>query len=449
MAISPYASWMLSQEARALLTRLNRVKSFALVEPMLPAASLLPTTQDAIERYLVVGRRQLRKSVHGFLRWLRGPAARQSSAAEAQRRFTFLKLRFNAVITQFDLFNDVITQRSEHETGVWLSGLDVVAADALTLPGGVLRSAAGRLLSRSRVRRRDPAGTHAPAGRRREPGRHHPGAARAHGRQRHRVVARARGGSPGGGAARSRHPVAAAAAGTAARRAAGERDAWRLWERWISEIVADFWSVARVGVASTLGLMGVVSLPRAFVFRLNTDDPHPMPWLRVKLSCAMGDALYPSPQWARLADLWDSFYPIQAIDPARQRLLMQLQDSMPGFVGLLVNHRPRTLRGRSLTEVLGVTERQPARLAELFRAWNRSPEAMYRAAPALVFAVLGQARADGRLNPEEEGALLAKLLTHWALRSTLDTSSTCAAAAGRTRTPRAAWVQREESVTIH
>ena len=229
----------------------------------------------------------------------------------------------------------------------------------------------------------------------------------------------------------------------------GEREVWRIWERWISEIVADFWSVARVGVSSTMGLMGVVSLPRAFVFRLNTDDPHPVPWLRVKLSCAMGDALYPSPQWARLADLWDSFYPIQAVDPARQRLLMQLQDSMPGFVGLLVNHRPRTLRGRSLTEVLGVTERQPARLAELFRAWNRSPDAMYRAAPALVFAVLGQARADGRLNPEEEGALLAKLLTHWALRSTLDTSSTCAAAAGRTRTPRAAWVQREETVTVH
>ena len=448
MAISPYASWMLSQEARALLTRLNRVKSFALVEPMLPAASLLPTTQDAIERYLVVGRRQLRNSVHGFLRWLRGPAAGQSSAAEAQRRFTFLKLRFNAVITQFDLFNDVISQRSEHETGVWMSGLDVVSADALTLPGGYyevppvicyLDRSVGAAIRRARTRL--PGGGSNPVAIIRVP--------------RERMV--------GSGIASSLiHEVGHQAAALLdlvnslrpvlrglQRGSGGEREVWRLWERWISEIVADFWSVARVGVSSTMGLMGVVSLPRAFVFRLNTDDPHPVPWLRVKLSCAMGDALYPSPQWARLADLWDSFYPIQAIDPARQRLLMQLQDSMPGFVGLLVNHRPRTLRGRSLTEVLGVTERQPARLAELFRAWNRSPDAMYRAAPALVFAVLGQARADGRLNPEEEGALLAKLLTHWALRSTLDTSSTCAAAAGRTRTPRAAWVQREESVTIH
>ena len=55
MAISPYALWSLSQEARALLTRLARVRSFALVEPMLPAANLLPATQDAIERQLVLG----------------------------------------------------------------------------------------------------------------------------------------------------------------------------------------------------------------------------------------------------------------------------------------------------------------------------------------------------------------------------------------------------------
>jgi DNA-binding response OmpR family regulator len=29
------------------------------------------------------------------------------------------------------------------------------------------------------------------------------------------------------------------------------RPAWALWERWISEIVADFWSVARIGIGST------------------------------------------------------------------------------------------------------------------------------------------------------------------------------------------------------
>jgi hypothetical protein len=42
---------------------------------------------------------------------------------------------------------------------------------------------------------------------------------------------------------------------------------------------------------------------------------------------------------------------------------------------------------------------------------------MYRAPPTLVFAVIGQARADGHMTPEEESHLLGKLLTHWALVS--------------------------------
>lgn len=448
MAISPYASWMLAQEARGLLTRLARVKPFALVEPMLPAATLLPPAQSAIERYLVVGRRQLHKSVRGFLEWLSGPAARGASAAQAQRRFAFLKLRFHAVITQFDLFSDVITQRSEHETGVWLSGLDVVSADALRLPGGFyevppvicyLDRGVGAAIRRARTRL--PGGGSNPVAVIRLP--------------RERMV--------GSGIASSLiHEVGHQAAALLdlvnsvrpvlqglQRGGGGDPNVWRLWERWISEIVADFWSVARVGIASTMGLIGVVSLPRPFVFRLNADDPHPVPWIRVKLSCAMGNALYPHPQWVRLAELWESYYPPRDLGANWQRLLAQLQESMPGFVALLVNHRPRALRGRSLIEVLDLSERQPVRLARTFRIWNRSPAAMYRAAPTLVFAVLGQARADGQLSPEDESVLLAKLLTHWALRSTLDAEFACATASDRTGITRAAWLRREQSVTIH
>ena len=448
MAIGPYARWTLSQEARALLTRLARVRSFALVEPMLPAANLLPGTQDAIERHLVVGRRQLRKAVRDFLAWLGGPAAREATAAQAQRRYTFLKLRFNAVITQFDLFNDVISQRSANEIGVWMSGLDVASADALALPGRYyevppiicyLDRGIGAAIRRARTRL--PGGGANPVAIIRIP--------------RERMI--------GSGIASSLfHEVGHQAAALLdlvnslrpvlqglQRGRASERQAWQLWERWISEIVADFWSVARLGVSSTMGLKGVVSLPRPFVFRLNIDDPHPVPWIRVKLSCAMGDALYPHPQWARLADLWEQLYPVDTLDPERRNLLAQLQESMPGLVTLIVNHRPKALRGRSVAEALGVSSRQPARLTALFAAWNRAPEHMYRTSPSLVFAVLGQASADGQLTPEEESALLAKLLTHWALRSTLDASSACAAMPGPPQIARAAWLRREARLTIH
>jgi hypothetical protein len=203
--------------------------------------------------------------------------------------------------------------------------------------------------------------------------------------------------------------------------------AWQLWERWISEIVSDFWSIARVGVASTLGLIGVVSLPRPFVFRINVDDPHPTPWIRVKLSCAIGDALYPHPQWRKVAELWGSYYPLADLDDERRRLITLLEVSIPEFVSVLVNHRPKSLRGRSLGGAMGTEERSPPRLTTLFGTWNKAPAQMYRALPSLTFAVLGQAKADGRLSPEDESDLLAKLLTYWAMRSTLDSSAYCAA----------------------
>src|SRR5439155_12323107 len=91
-----------------------------------------------------------------------------------------------------------------------------------------------------------------------------------------------------------------------ARRPARERVAWALFLRWLSEVVADLWSVGWLGIGSTLGLMGVVSLPRPFVFRIGLDDPHPFPWIRVHMSCAIGQALYPHPQWDELAGVWSA-----------------------------------------------------------------------------------------------------------------------------------------------
>jgi len=353
-----------------------------------------------------------------------------ATPAQAQRSFSLLRLRFNAVLTQFDLFNNALTQRSEREIGVWLSGLDVVSADALRLPGDYydappvicyLDRGVGAAIRRARPRL--PGGGENPVAVIRVP--------------RERMV--------GSGIASSLvHEVGHQAAALldlvnslrpvlrGLQRGSGPNsEVWSLWERWLSEIVADFWSVARVGIASTLGLMGVVSLPRAFVFRLNLDDPHPPPWIRVKLSCAMGQVLYPHPQWERLAKLWESYYPPIGLDPSRRDSFAKLQATLPGFVALLVHHRPKTLRGRSLVEVLDVQNRQPPALATLYRAWSREPFRMYRAPPTLAFAVIGQAKSDGRMSPEQESVILAKLLTHWALRSTLDVSAACSLQTGR------------------
>ena len=119
--------------------------------------------------------------------------------------------------------------------------------------------------------------------------------------------------------------------------------------------------------------------------------------------------------------------PASRHDAAVAAVLDALQDSMPAFVALLINHRPKSLRGRSLAQVMETAQRQPARLSALYRDWHANPSDMYRTSPTLVFAVLGQARSDGQISPEDESKLLCKLLTFWALRATVNMSEICAA----------------------
>jgi len=419
---------LLEQEARALLTRLELVKPFALNNTMVLAASVPIPAQAAIEAYLASGRRKLAGMVNAFIQWLRSDRALRIPISRVQRRFAFLRLRFNAVLTQFDIFAAVMTQRSQSEIGVWLSGLDVASADAISIPGGYYAAPPivcyldrGHGAAIRRARTRLPGGGQNPVAVIRIP--------------RERMV--------GSGIASSLvHEVGHQAAALLdlvnslrpvlrgfQTTPSPDRIAWKLWERWISEIVADFWSVAKIGIGSTVGLMGVVSLPRVFVMQIDVNDPHPTPWIRMRLSCTFGKVLYPDAQWDTLLQIWESFYPVEDLAPGHRRLFSLLEGTMPAFVNLLASHRPAKLRGKSLRDALEVDSRQPARLREMFRAWKRSERLKYSILPTLAFAVIGQARADGEISPEQESSVVARLLTQWALRSSLDASAVCASLA--------------------
>jgi hypothetical protein len=413
------ATWLLQQETRALLTRLASVQPFVLQETHLAAAALSPAALSGIEQYLIAGRRDVDQRARAFLRWLRGPGA-TAPAPEQQRRFWMLRLSFQNALAQFDLFSEVITQRSEHDNGVLLSGLDIAAAEALLVPGRYfegppvicsLHRGLGGAIRRARTRL--PGGGDNPVALIRIP--------------RERMI--------GYGIASSLvhevgHQGAALLQLVESLRAqlrplrlrTGLRRAWDLWDRWISEIVADFWSISRIGIGSTLGLVGLVSLPRGFVFRPSQDDPHPMPWVRVLLSCAIGDRLYPDPQWDRLAATWRAMYPITGIRPQLAELVAELRATMPELVTVVVEHRPVRLRGRSLGEVLRNPDLHRAALLRRFADWEAHPGRMDTAPPTLAFAVLGQARASGRLTPERESRLLRRLIASWAVRSSLETA---------------------------
>ncbi len=416
MPLSVTAGRFLHQEARALRTRLDAVKPLALMETMVPAAAFSPAAHRNIERLLSTGRHDLRAHLDAYLHWLAAPSGSGSDAKEAHRRFTFLRLKFNAILTQIDIFADAMSQRSENETGVWLAGLDALAADALKLPGDYYPSppvvcyldrGIGAAIRRTRTRL--PGGSDNPVAVIRVPRERMIGSGIASSlihEVGHQAIAlldllpslrsaiRERGGSAG-----------------------DDTTAWMLWERWISEILSDFWSVARIGIGATTGLMGVVSLPRPFVFRCNPEDPHPMPWIRVQLSIAMGRVLFPHAQWDALDNLWSGFFPLAGLDSKTQFIIAILQKTMPEFISLLLEHRPVALQGATLVSIMELEEKQPADLSRRFEEWKADPSLLRSERPVMAFAVIGQARAEGKLTPERESRLLTRLLIHWAVEA--------------------------------
>jgi hypothetical protein len=424
MDLHTTGAWLLETEARSLLTRLDRLKPFSLTTPAAPAAAVSPQAQSAMEHHMFKGRHKLRHMVQHYLHWLRGPGA-GSALDDAQQKLAFLRLRFDAIISQFFIFSDVLNQRAAYESGVWVAGLDDVATDALSLPGNYYdlppvvcyldRGHGGAI---RRVRTRLPGGELSPVAIIRIPQERMIGSGIASslvhetGHQAAELL----------GLIGSLRPLLLAKS-----KGSWNAIAFQFWNNWISEVLADFWGVGKVGIASTLGLMSLVSLPRVFVFRIEAEDPHPTPWIRVKLSCALGQTMYPHPQWQTLAQTWDAFYPLEQTNPETRRVLELLEAGMPEFVTLLLNHRPVALRGKSLREVMPLEERQPQLLRNIYQQWSREPARMAAGNPTLVFAAIGQARADGKITPEEESGVLARLLTHWATKSALDTSVLCAA----------------------
>ena len=405
----------LVNETLALFSRLQTVRSFSLSAPMVLAAAVSAPAQAAINAHLAHVAYDLRRKLLEFVKWLRRPESRRLSAAQAQARYVLLKLRFNNLLDQVDIFSDVLGQRSEHGTGTWVAGLDVLAEDALCLPGNYytapplvcfLERGHGAAIRRARTRL--PGGDQNPVGVIQIP--------------RERMI--------GSGIASSLiHEVGHQGSELLSLTTSlkqeidrvidkGDQAAavpWQLLGRWLNEILSDCWATGHLGITATYGLMNVVSLPSYFVFRIGTDGPHPFPWIRVKISLALGAALFPHPQWEALSRQWEGLYPTDELGADKQDLLRRLEAVLPAFAELVFNHRPASLRGQRVADIFPAAERQPDQLRALYDTWQQHPHLRERGAPSLVFAVVGQAKADGRITTNEEVRVLGHMLNHWAL----------------------------------
>lgn len=398
----------LINESLSLLNRLDMVQPFALNTPMVRAAAISALAQDAINKHMDGIKKEIRQKVGDFITWLKRQT--EISPEKAQAEYAMLKLRFNNLLDQLDIFADVLLQRGEHNTGTWVAGLDVLAADSLkvkgnyfTLPPMICFLERGHGAAIRRARTRLPGGDENPVAVIQVP--------------RERMV--------GSGIASSLiHEVGHQGSEllgltTSIREEIKQKypnqRPWDLLNRWLNEILSDFWAMANIGISATYGLMSVVSLPSYFVFRIATDAPHPFPWIRVQISIAFGRYLYPHQQWNDLESQWEKLYPVADLPIEKKQIIQELKQILPFFAKLVANHTPKSLNGLVLKDIFPYSERQPEVLLANFRKWQQDKQQMINARPTLVFAVVGQAKASGLINAREESKLLTKLLTQWAL----------------------------------
>jgi hypothetical protein len=422
-----HAIRLIEYEAQSLLERLSEVRPFALTLPMVAAAAPSVGAQAAIEKFLADGRAYLRRLATDFLHWLHSPGGAIAAPAQIQRRFAIVRMRFLGILTQFDVFSDALSERSQHSYGEWLGGLDVLALDALELPGRPyacppvichLDREPGAAIRR--VRARLPGGGLTPVAIIRMPRERMVGSSIASSLV-HEV------GHQGAALLDLVEPLRQQLAAKAIAYPA-ERQAWLCFRQWLSEIIADFWSVARVGITSTLGLMSVVSLPAAFVTRFSGDDPHPPPWIRVKISAAIGQVLYPSPQWQELASAWEDLYPLRNANPQDAAALRDIERSVASLAMVLASFRPVQLGDTALGTAFPLAGCTPGRLRALWQQQRTDSGTLAQLTPTQACGVIGQAKFDGWITAVEEVRLLRQLLRFWALHSTIDARTVCAQA---------------------
>ncbi|MEO1007507.1 MAG: hypothetical protein AAFX79_02990 [Planctomycetota bacterium] len=430
-AVTP--SRFLASEAQGLLTRLRRVRPLSATMPAVASASVGAPALRAIDQMLICQREDLGRHVTRFLARLKHERLTGESARAVQREFVFLKLRFNATLDQLDIFADVMTQRSEHETGSWIGGLDVAASDAMQIesyrgemPLAVTYLDRGHGAAIRRARTRLPGGAPSPVAIVRIP--------------RERMV--------GTGIASSLvheagHQVAGLLdlvaslrrdLGRARTARSNSLDPWELWQRWISEILADAWAIGKLGPAATSGLMGVVSLPLAFVFRVGLDGPHPFPWIRVVLSCRVGNTVYPDPIWSQLERSWRTMYPLDGAPAKTREIVQQLESTMDPFIDRMLSHRVSRANGDELRRIVRHGSRTPRALRSSRARVGMHPHRVAALSPTRALAYLGLARLDGALPAEQEHRLVGQLLQHWALSRAL-CDGVCARCAAETSAP--------------
>lgn len=128
---------------------------------------------------------------------------------------------------------------------------------------------------------------------------------------------------------------------------------------WMNEVVPDFWAFCCSSWAQIAGIRDVLSIPSAMVMRINADDPHPTPYIRILLACEWGTRVWGDGPWRELKDDWRLSYPTDQLPLNTQSALQALEETIPHVVEFLIVSRFKRLEGKRIMDLFDMSALSP------------------------------------------------------------------------------------------
>jgi hypothetical protein len=196
-------------------------------------------------------------------------------------------------------------------------------------------------------------------------------------------------------------------------RAGGSAALQDLYASWASEIGPDFWTFCGSGIAAVAGIRDILSLPPDHVLRITFGDPHPPPFVRVRLAFECARQVWGQGEYDRWEREFVALYPLEGTTRETAAVLHEAVTSVPAVARALLNTRFRVLGNRPIAALFDLPALAPDRLKPIVERVSRGRLQFGGLSPAGQLAVF---RGLLEWTPIRHDALDA-IATEWLVRS--------------------------------
>ena len=187
----------------------------------------------------------------------------------------------------------------------------------------------------------------------------------------------------------------------------------KLFALWMKEIGPDFWGFCNCGIAQPSSVREILSLPKNYVFKVSSTDPHPPPFLRVLLAIEWCRQQWGSGIWDAWERSWTMMYPMKELRSEEKKIISTAKEYIPTVSHALFRTRFRTLNGGTILSLFDIDAIAPTRLENVVRkAQNSNILNLKGFSPGGQLAVFRMIRERGILSEES----LDQLMTEWLVR---------------------------------